>query len=106
MRTWSLAAICERPRATIIAVIFATAWGTIRPVTADPGEGRSDETEGSLAWLSKRAGLVILVVLATIVGLRLVSKWLKWLLIAVAVGALFYLVMGRSSESDEQSNES
>jgi uncharacterized membrane protein YfcA len=56
-------------------------------------------SEGPLAWLSKRAGLVILVVLGAIVALRLMSSWLKWLLIAVVVGAAFYLIKSRSSET-------
>ncbi|PRQ07994.1 hypothetical protein [Enhygromyxa salina] len=59
---------------------------------------------GPLAWLSKRAGLVILVIIGAIVGLRLMSSWIKWLLIAMVVGALVYLVksaMGDESSSDQ-----
>lgn len=90
----------ERPRATTIAVIFATPSCTICSVT-DPGE---EESKGPLVWLSTRAGLVILVILGAIVGLRLMSRWIKWLLIAVVVGAVIYLVKSRSS--DESSDES
>jgi uncharacterized membrane protein YfcA len=65
-------------------------------VADNDDEGASNE--GPLAWLSKRAGLVILVVLGAIVALRLMSSWLKWLLIAVVVGAAFYLIKSRSSD--------
>lgn len=58
-------------------------------------------SEGPLAWLSKRAGLVILVVIGAIVALRLMSSWIKWLLIAVVVGAVFYLVKGRSGDNPD-----
>lgn len=74
-------------------------------VTADPSEGRPEEDErgGPLAWLSSRAGLVILVVIGAIVGLRLVSRWLKWLLLAVVVGAAIYLI--KSRPGDDESRE-
>lgn len=62
-----------------------------------------DETasEGPLTWLSKRAGLVILVIIGAIVALRLMSSWIKWLLIAVVVGAVFYLIKSRSGDETE-----
>lgn len=63
--------------------------------------GGEAESEGPLAWLSKRAGLVVLVVIAAIVALRLMSSWIKWLLIAMVVGAVFYLVKSRSSDESE-----
>jgi hypothetical protein len=44
--------------------------------------------------LSNRAGLIILVVIAAIVALRLMSSWIKWMLIAMVVAALVYLVKG------------
>jgi uncharacterized membrane protein YfcA len=49
---------------------------------------------GPWAWLSNRAGLIILVVLGAIVGLRLMSSWIKWMLIAMVVAATVYLVRG------------
>ncbi|HLT37297.1 MAG TPA: hypothetical protein VK034_13480 [Enhygromyxa sp.] len=52
------------------------------------------ETNHAVAWLGKRAGLIILVVLAAIVGLRLMSSWIKWMLIAMVVAAVIYLVKG------------
>lgn len=52
-------------------------------------------------WLSNRAGLVILVVLGAIVALRLMSSWIKWLLIAIVVAAVVYLVKGAMRSSGE-----
>ena len=70
-------------------------------MTTDSGEGRDeDERGGPLMWLSTRAGLVILVVLGAIIGLRLVSRWLKWLLLAVVVGAVIYLIKSRPRGED------
>jgi uncharacterized membrane protein YfcA len=60
---------------------------------------------GPLAWLSKRAGLVILVVIGAIVALRLMSSWIKWLLIAVVVGAVFYLVKSRTGGNSDHTDE-
>lgn len=52
------------------------------------------EADATVAWLSKRAGLIILVVLALIVGLRLMSSWIKWMLLALVVAAVVYLISG------------
>jgi O-antigen ligase len=56
----------------------------------------SDEAEpsGPWAWLSNRAGLIILVVIAAIVGIKLMSSWIKWMLIAMVIAAVVYLVRG------------
>lgn len=43
-------------------------------------------------WLGKRAGLLILVVIAAVVGLRLMSSWIKWMLIAMVAAAVVYLI--------------
>lgn len=53
-----------------------------------------DEAKGPWAWLSNRAGLIILVVIAAIVGIKLMSSWIKWILIAMVVAAVIYLVKG------------
>ena len=59
--------------------------------------------KGPWAWLSNRAGLIILVVLGAIFGLRLMSSWIKWMLIAMVAAAIFYLVKGAlRSGSDKQ----
>ncbi|MFO7565339.1 MAG: hypothetical protein R6X02_22035 [Enhygromyxa sp.] len=50
------------------------------------------EANSAAQWLGKRAGLIILVVLGAIVGLRLMSSWIKWTLIAMVVVALVYLI--------------
>ncbi|KIG15399.1 hypothetical protein DB30_05595 [Enhygromyxa salina] len=63
-------------------------------------------SEGPLAWLSKRAGLVILVIIGAIVGLRLMSSWIKWLLIAMVVGALFYLVKSATGSEPKSGTKS
>ncbi|PRP91804.1 hypothetical protein ENSA5_52410 [Enhygromyxa salina] len=63
---------------------------------------KTGESEGPLAWLSKRAGLVVLVVIAAIVALRLMSSWLKWLLIAMVVGAVYYLITSRPDDESSQ----
>lgn len=52
------------------------------------------ESSGPWAFLSNRAGLIILIVIAAIVGLRLMSSWIKWMLIAMVIGAVVYLVKG------------
>lgn len=52
------------------------------------------KSSGPWAFLSNRAGLIILVVIAAIVGLRLMSSWIKWMLIAMVIGAVVYLVKG------------
>ena len=70
-------------------------------VAGNEDEAGSDE--GPLAWLSKRAGLVILAVIGTIVALRLMSSWIKWFLIAVVIGAVFYLISSRGG--DQSSGE-
>lgn len=64
------------------------------------GEGRDQDEHaaGPLAWLGARAYLTILVALALIIGWRLVSSWLEWLLIAVAVGAVIYLIKRRPDD--------
>lgn len=49
---------------------------------------------GPWAWLSNRAGLIILIVIAAIVGLKLMSSWIKWMLIAMVIAAIVYLVRG------------
>ena len=51
-------------------------------------------TNGPWAWLSNRAGLIILVVIAAIVAIKLMSSWIKWMLIAMVVAAIVYLVKG------------
>jgi membrane protein implicated in regulation of membrane protease activity len=43
-------------------------------------------------WLGKRAGLLILIVIAAIIGLRLMSSWIKWMLIAMVAAAVVYLI--------------
>lgn len=68
------------------------ASGTI-VVMADEPTSKA-QSKGPWAWLSNRAGLIILVVIATIVAVRLMSSWIKWLLIATVVGAVVYLVKG------------
>lgn len=84
-------------------MIFAGAWGTIFAMADDSGERRSsgDEQAGPLAWLSKRAGLIILVVIGAIVAARLMASWIKWLLVAVVATAVLYLWKSlRKSRSD------
>lgn len=74
-----------------------------RRVADDAGEQRELEQQaGPLAWLSKRIGLVVLVILAVIVAVRLVASWIKWLLIAVVIGALVYLFVSRPSAESER----
>ena len=55
---------------------------------------RESQANGAVAWLSSRAGLIILVVIAAIVGLRLMSSWIKWMLIAMVIVAVVYLIKG------------
>ena len=57
-------------------------------------------------WLSKRAGLVILVVIAVIVAMRLMSSWLRWLMIAIVAGAIFHVVKSRLSDGDQDPKKS
>jgi uncharacterized membrane protein YfcA len=72
-------------------------------VANDTGEQHEvEQRDGPLAWLSKRVGLVVLVVIGAIVALRLMASWIKWLLIAVVIGALFYLFASRPSAESER----
>jgi O-antigen ligase len=60
----------------------------------DEQAAKKPATNGPGAWLSNRAGLIILVVIAAIVALKLMSSWIKWMLIAMVVAAIVYLVKG------------
>ncbi len=83
------------------AVTSGHAWGTIVAMAnEDEGKGK-----GVGAWLGDRAGLIILVVIAAVVGLRLMSSWIKWLLIAMVVGAAYYLVKGALNRSRGEAGE-
>jgi hypothetical protein len=55
--------------------------------------------------LSKRAGILILVAILSIVALRLMSSWLRWLLIAVVAGALFHLLKSRPWDPSKKKEE-
>jgi hypothetical protein len=65
-------------------------------------EARTPTSNGLWAWLTNRAGLIILVVLAAIVGFKLTSSLIKWMLIAVVIGATVYLVKGALRRADER----
>ena len=67
-------------------------------VSDDP----SDERRGLLARFGVRTYLILLIVVAVLIGVRLVSKWLKWLLIGVAVSAVVYLIMSARSKADSR----
>jgi hypothetical protein len=60
--------------------------------TDDENPNKQPDPNSAVEWLGKRAGLLILVVIGAIVGLRLMSSWIKWMLIAVVVAAIVYLV--------------
>ena len=62
----------------------------------------SDERRGLFARFGARTYLILLIVIAVLIGVRLVSKWLKWLLIGVAVSAVVYLVMSARSSADNR----
>jgi hypothetical protein len=63
-------------------------------MTNEAESGGTSRRKGPWAWLSDRAGLIILVVIGAIVGLRLMSSWIKWMLILMVGAALVYLVKG------------
>lgn len=64
------------------------------------GARKLSSRRSATEFLSNRAGLIILVVLAAIVGLRLMSSWIKWMLIAIVVAAIVYLVKGVRRRSE------
>jgi O-antigen ligase len=73
--------------------------------TEDERPTNQPKRAGPWAFLSNRAGLIILVVLAAIVAVRLMSSWIKWMLIAVVIAAVVYLVKGvlrRSSDGTKR----
>jgi uncharacterized membrane protein YfcA len=61
---------------------------------ANDDEAQKPAANGPWTWLSNRAGLIILVALGAIVAVRLMSSWIKWMLIAMVVAAIVYLVKG------------
>jgi hypothetical protein len=60
--------------------------------TDDETPNEQPDPNSAIEWLGKRAGLLILVVIGAIVGLRLMSSWIKWMLIAMVVAAIVYLI--------------
>jgi len=60
----------------------------------DEDKAAKPGASGPWAWLSNRAGLIILIVIAAIVGIKLMSSWIKWMLIAMVIAAIVYLVRG------------
>lgn len=88
-------------------MIFAFASGTITAMpTDDPTQATQPKQPSSVGtWLSNRAGLIILIVLGAIVALRLMSSWIKWMLIAMVGAAIFYLVKGALRRASEPSND-
>ena len=66
----------------------AITCGTIARMANDEQRSEPPSEPPSESWLSKRAGLLILVVLGAIVLWRLMATWLHWLLFAVLAGAV------------------
>jgi hypothetical protein len=69
---------------------------------ASDDEAPTAIAKGPWAWLGKRAGLIILVVIGAIVGLKLMASWIKWMLIAMVIFAIVYLVKGALGSADGQ----
>jgi len=73
--------------------------------TDDPTQTTKPKPASAGSWLSNRAGLIILVILGAIVGLRLMSSWIKWMLILMVGAAIVYLVKGALRRGSEQSKD-
>lgn len=69
-------------------------------MTDDEDAAAEKTAKGARTWLTNRAGLIILVVIAAIVGLKLMASWLKWMLLAMVVAAIVYLVRGARRRMD------
>jgi hypothetical protein len=72
-----------------------------RAMSDDADQPSPEPSKPPTASLASRAGLIILVVLGALVALRLVRSWLKWMLIAVVIGAVVYLVKTRANPSND-----
>jgi hypothetical protein len=89
-------------------VIFACRSGTITAMpTDDPTQATKPKPPSPSpgSWLRNRAGLIILVILGAIVGLRLMSSWIKWMLIAMVGAAIVYLVKGALRRVSDRSDD-